>query len=118
MNMLKGTLRHEGGAAWVESGGVRLPLRPSAPVLNGREVIYGVRPEHVSLAGAADGLPAIVQVVEQTGLDMLTFASLAGTSVCCLLRGRHDVAPGQQIHLRPEAGSIHLFDVLSSERLN
>ncbi len=119
MNMLKGRLRYEFGSACVETaGGLRLPLRPDTPGGEGREVVYGVRPEHLSLAGTADGLPAPVQVVEQTGLDMLAFATLADTSVCCLLRGRYDVAPGQQVYLRPELGDVHLFDAASGERLS
>ena len=119
MNMFKGTLRHSGAAAWVETGGgFRLPLRPDAPILEGREVIYGVRPEHLSLAGPSDGLPTPIHVVEQTGLDMLAFGKLADTSVCCLLRGRPDVAPGQQVHLRPELGNVHLFDAVNGERLS
>src|SRR5262245_33437891 len=113
-----GTLRHSSAAAWVETGGgLRLPLRPDAPILDGREVIYAVRPEHLSLVGPSDGLPTPIHVVEQTGLDMLAFGKLADTSVCCLLRGRPDVAPGQQVHLRPDLGNVHIFDAANGERL-
>src|SRR6267143_2041093 len=46
MNLLKGTIRANGRAAFSGPGGVQLPLPSTAAGVDGRPVIYGVRPEH------------------------------------------------------------------------
>jgi multiple sugar transport system ATP-binding protein len=118
MNMLPGRLRNGGGAAAVEMpGGLRLPLPPGAGGSADSEVVYGVRPEHFALAGPSDGVPATVDVVERTGLDVLVFAAMADRRICCLLRERQDFQPGQPIFLRPQLDAVHLFDAASGERM-
>jgi multiple sugar transport system ATP-binding protein len=58
MNFMRGTIRANGSAAFEGPGGVRLPL-PAAPAAwNGRAAVYGVRPEHFTLAD--DGADAEV----------------------------------------------------------
>src|SRR5438094_3207005 len=52
MNIVNGTLRRANGAAYVEApGGVRWPISHGAGS-DGQPVAYGVRPEHLGLAGA------------------------------------------------------------------
>jgi multiple sugar transport system ATP-binding protein len=118
MNMLAGTLKRSNGTAWVETANnLRLPLPPAAPGTDGQTVAYGVRPEHFALSNAPEAIAANVEVVEQTGIDMLVFARVDGAPLCGLFRERHGFTPGQPIRLMPQLNAVHLFDAKSGERI-
>jgi multiple sugar transport system ATP-binding protein len=108
MNFLKGRLN---GAGVAVGNGISLPVKTKLE--SGRDVLVGVRPEH--LAVAADGVPAEVVVVEPTGADTQIFCKLAGTDVTAVVRERHDFRPGESIRLRPQL--TYLFDPSSGARL-
>ncbi|MEW9837328.1 ABC transporter ATP-binding protein [Mesorhizobium marinum] len=111
MNMLKGK---------VEAGGVRvdgalLPMSGSQQVAEGRDVIYGVRPEHFEIAD--EGLSARISVVEPTGSETTVVLRFGSSEVVALFRERHDFKPGDTLHLRPRADAVHLFDPDGGKRL-
>src|SRR5204862_5570618 len=69
MNIVDGTLRRNGAGAFVETeGGLRWPLNGHGGA-DGQPVVYGVRPEHLALAGADAPVQAEVIVVEPTGAE-------------------------------------------------
>ena len=78
-------------------------------------MIYGIRPEHLELAG--DGVEAEVIVVEPTGSETQIVARVGAQDVIAVFRDRHAVAPGEKIRLRPRADAAHLFDKESGKRL-
>jgi len=109
MNFIPGTLRRADGRAWVESDGdVRLPLPPLGGGRDGQQVVYGIRPEHLTLD--AGGVAAIVQVVEPTGADTFVYAEIGGVAICATFDERHDFSPGRPITLAPRLDAVHLFD--------
>src|SRR5438093_1531260 len=66
---------------------------------NGRDVLVGVRPEHLDIAN--DGLAAQVVVVEPTGADTQIFCKVDGVDVTAVVRERHAFRPGEAVHLKP-----------------
>src|SRR5512134_952519 len=62
MNFLKGRVRVNGAAIFETNDGITLPLARLPAQADGAPAVYGVRPEHLSLA--EDGAPAEVLVVE------------------------------------------------------
>jgi len=84
---------------------------------DGQEVIFGARPEHLSLASDGAGLPASVVVVEPTGADTQVFAKFSGTELTAVFRERHDFKPGETIRLVPDHERTHLFDAQSGKSL-
>jgi len=117
MNFLNGTLKRANGAATVELGGgesVRAPQ--GAKGENGQKVVFGARPEHLTLDGQ-QGLQATVVVVEPTGADTQVFARLGGTEVTAIFRERHAFQAGETIRLLPDHTRSHLFDAESGKTL-
>jgi multiple sugar transport system ATP-binding protein len=110
MNLLPGVAR----AGGVEAAGALLPVAGPGPG-EGRAVVYGIRPEHLELA--EDGLAAEVRVVEPTGAETLAYLRCGAADLVALFRDRHELAPGQRVHLRPRADKAHLFDPASGGRL-
>ncbi len=116
MNMMAGVARAEGGAIWVETEGARLPAPPDAAARDGQTVVYGVRPEHLSLAEA--GLTGEVAVIEPTGTDTMAVLRLAGGGeVVALLRDRPALRLGAPVTVAPRPGAAHLFDPGGGARL-
>lgn len=83
----------------------------------GKEIILGIRPEHIS-----DDIPAhngdthifnldsTVKVIEPTGPDTLVFVSLNGTNVTCRVHPEAARAPGQAMSLMMDLSKPILFD--------
>jgi multiple sugar transport system ATP-binding protein len=113
MNFLKGKLVRNGTGLQVQmADGLLLPA-PSSAVVEGREVVVGVRPEHLLVR--PDGVQAEVVVVEPTGADTQIFCKVGGTDVTAVVRERHEFKPGTSIRLYPEL--TFLFDPSSGARL-
>jgi multiple sugar transport system ATP-binding protein len=101
----------------VRLGGSELTL--PAGVNGSPEVVVGLRPESLELAG--DGLPGRVEVVEELGADAYAFcaAQMPDGEVRLVARadGRHPPAIGDRVSLRPRFDEAHLFDPASGVRL-
>jgi multiple sugar transport system ATP-binding protein len=116
MNFMKGTIHANGSATFEGPGGVRLPLAAAPAAWNGRAAVYGVRPEHFTIAD--DGTDAEVQVIEPTGSETQVVAKMGGEDVIAVFRERHQFRPGDRIRLRPDPRFVHLFDQTAGKRLN
>ncbi|HVQ03943.1 MAG TPA: sn-glycerol-3-phosphate ABC transporter ATP-binding protein UgpC [Burkholderiaceae bacterium] len=117
MNLLPGTLRRNGGGAEVEfADGTRVPAPRSAGGTDGQSVVFGTRPEHLSLANGS-GIAAEVVVIEPTGADTFVSCRHHGADLSVVFRERHQFSPGSTIHLQPDLGHAHLFDAGSGRRL-
>jgi multiple sugar transport system ATP-binding protein len=116
MNFIEGAFAANGAHAVTATDGVKLPsLVKGEP---GRKVIYGVRPEHLTLAGSDQGLAAEVVLVEPTGAETLIVAQIGSARVQALFKERHRFRPGDRIWLRPDTGAVHLFDAEGGHRLS
>ncbi len=93
---------------------------------SGREIIIGIRPEHLELASPdrAD-LTLHIAAVETLGADTLVHGSIAGAGVdgtknasfAARLPGNARIAEGETLPLRIADGALHLFDRQSEKRI-
>jgi multiple sugar transport system ATP-binding protein len=116
MNFLKGKLRANGKLEFEGPSNTRLPLSAAPNSSDGRPVVYGVRPEHFTIAD--DGADAEIQVVEPTGSEIQVVAKLGGEDVIAVFRERHEFKPGEKIRLKPNPKLVHLFDETTGKRLS
>ncbi len=117
MNFLPGTLRRNGSAARIElADGTQLDAPPRTTGTDGQPVIFGTRPEHLTLADSG-GISAKVVVMEPTGMDTFIACRHEGIDLSAVFRERHDFAPGSTIHLLPDLQRAHLFDASTGQRL-
>src|ERR1700686_3264710 len=115
MNFLPGTIRANGKIEFEGSGGTRLPLAAAPRGSDGRDAVYGARPEHFAIAD--DGAEAVIQVVEPTGSEIQIVAKLGDTEIIAAFRERRIFKPGDKIRLKPDPRLVHLFDAASGQRL-
>ena len=117
MNFMPGTLRRSGAAAHVELGdGTRLEAPAHSGGVDGQPVVFGTRPEHLTLTDAG-GIGAKVVVMEPTGMDTFVICRHGGVELSAVFRERHAFAPGSTVHLLPDPQRAHLFDASSGQRL-
>jgi len=113
MNFLEGEIVE---GAVIATDGSRWPLpAASTGYPTGQKVIYGIRPEHLTLGET--GVPARVQVVEPTGSETQVLLQAGGTTLVAALRERLPAQPGAVLHVTVDATRAHLFDPASGERL-
>jgi multiple sugar transport system ATP-binding protein len=105
MNILAG--RVEDGA-FTTLDGVKLPLPERFRKYDGMSASYGIRPEHLTLAG--EGVPALVHVIEPTGSQTEIIAKVGEQQVVAIVRERLDLRPAQPLMLMPDIAQVRLFD--------
>jgi multiple sugar transport system ATP-binding protein len=113
MNLLEGKID---GGTFLTTGGLRLPLPPSHSATPGRPLVYGLRPEHITLSDT--GVPVEVVVVEPTGSETLIVVKGGHTELDCLFRSRILPKPGETLRILPDMAHAHLFDAESGRRLD
>ena len=110
--------RQNGAAVAVTSDGSRLALPPDVAGVDGQEIVYGIRPEHLDLVGeGGNGSAGEVIVVEPTGAEILVVTRFAGGEAQAVFRERHRLTPGDRIHLAPNIDAVHVFDKASGKRI-
>ena len=80
---------------------------------DGKQVVMGIRPEHLALGDGApgSGFDAHVEVVEQLGSEIL-LETRAGTDSLTVARvpAEMKVAPGDKVRISAQLGRLHFFD--------
>jgi multiple sugar transport system ATP-binding protein len=117
MNFLPGTLRRSSSEVFVElNGGTRLPAPAGTAGADGQSVVFGTRPEHLTLSNDG-GIAARVVVMEPSGMDTFVVCRHEEMQLSAVFRERHDFAPGSTIRLQPDLQRAHLFDAGTGRRL-
>ena len=118
MNVVQGTLRRADGMAHVETpDGIRWPLGGGAGT-NGQPVTYGVRPDHLELAGGeARGVSGEIVVVEPTGSETELVVRIGDAQMIVETHGRPSLAPGDKVTFAVNPANVHLFDQKTGQRL-
>ena len=114
MNLFRGTIRAGGQPFFEATDGTRLPLASAPQGSDGREAVYGIRPEHLSLGGE---LKPQVSVIEPTGAETQVIGKLAGEKIIGVFRERVTALPGDNIAMSPNVSLVHLFDARTGQRI-
>ena len=114
-------------AMTIEVSGQTVQQVASQATADGREVIVGIRPEHLQLAGDSQSntLYSRADVVEHLGNEQLVYLKIAGAfvpeaaetqgSVARLSSNAH-VQIGQALRLAVDASRLHIFDPATTNR--
>ncbi len=121
MNFLQARLEANGsGLAVVPDGGASLKLpRHLADRYGGhagREVVLGLRPEHLTNAwteqdrDALAPLPLRIELAEPLGADTLIFSKIGEREIVCRVTPEAGSTTGAEITLQANMNHMHLFD--------
>ncbi|MDO5603631.1 MAG: sn-glycerol-3-phosphate ABC transporter ATP-binding protein UgpC [Paracoccus sp. (in: a-proteobacteria)] len=111
MSMIHGTLE---GGVFVAGDGTRLPVTNPGRAVAGQKLVYGIRPEAMSIGG---DIPLKVEVTEPTGAETHVVGSLGGSEITAVFRERVSAPPGGTLMIGVDPGAVHLFDAETGIRL-
>lgn len=120
MNFFDATLVGEEGNIYVDTGDFRVPVPEERKQMYdgvvGKEVIFGIRPEHVHAPDyappsiLASPLKGTIEVVELLGHELNLFLSTGKNSMVATVDTRLIVSPGNEIDLVMDMNNMHIFD--------
>ncbi|MEK1890783.1 MAG: sn-glycerol-3-phosphate ABC transporter ATP-binding protein UgpC [Phyllobacterium sp.] len=119
MNMLDATMAD--GTARIAGSQTAIPLARSLQNVASRRVVVGIRPENLSLTPANTSdvtIEAKVEVVELTGPELVVTTSIGNQRLTASLPPRSRVALGSLQRFSIDAGTLHLFDAVTEERID
>ena len=105
--------RYEGGTSVAVKGG--MPLGAALEIAAGTEIVYGVRPQHITLG--AEGVPAEVLVVEPTGDAQEVLARVGEVDISIVVRDHALLSPGETVNLVIDPEKLFVFDKATGLRL-
>ena len=119
MNLVRG--RVSGDGTHFEANGERLRLPEAVPSLAGRDLVFGIRPEHVTMSPATNG-DALgtfrTETVEGLGSEYLVHGTMLGSSV--VFRENVDAfvpESGSDCAIDFPAKAVHWFDPETTKRV-
>ncbi len=115
MNFVRGRISTSGPVEFIPHGGGRLSLPLDLDLPRGTEVVYGVRPEHLTINKG--GTRAEVIMVEPTGAETQVTLKLEAEQIVANVRDRLDVQVGDAVTVAPDIAKLHLFDAETTKRL-
>ena len=127
MNFFPGQLTSDAGEMWVQTSGLKLKLpdsmRSKVGSLSGREIIFGVRPEHIhSKAEVRDADPSRiakvnVSVVEPLGSEVFAYLSTNGHEFIARIDAAAQPRPGETLETVFDTEHLHVFDKETEQAL-
>jgi multiple sugar transport system ATP-binding protein len=120
MTMLNGRTVEGGGGPAVDLGGPVVSLAGYEGTLPavGRDIILGVRPEHVTVhADQSAGVPAVMDIDEPMGSDSLLWLTVAGQPLSARTTADHGFPYGQPVGVTFDITKASLFDRETEQRL-
>jgi multiple sugar transport system ATP-binding protein len=118
MNLIEGEVASDAGNPILRvNEELSLPLPPAPSLEAGRKLIYGTRPEDLELTANGSGVEVEIAVVEPTGAETLIMSHLGKQQMLASFKERHELRPGQKIHLAPHMEKLHLFDADNGQRI-
>ena len=112
MSMIRGALSDDG--QFRAADGTLLPVGDTGTARAGQPLVYGVRPEAMSLNGS---IPLTVEVTEPTGAETYVVGKLGGTEITGVFRDRVSSPPGGVFPIGIDPAAVHLFDEGTGLRL-
>ncbi|MGZ5104734.1 MAG: sn-glycerol-3-phosphate ABC transporter ATP-binding protein UgpC, partial [Usitatibacter sp.] len=124
MNLIPGRVA-EGGVELISADGERSRLPRAVPDLAGREVLLGVRPEHLEIGEASSAmLTPEIDFAELLGSDLLVYGNIGagkrGARIAARIAARMHAslkAGNVKLPLRFDAENMHLFDPTTGKRM-
>jgi multiple sugar transport system ATP-binding protein len=122
MNFIPAKLESSGSGLKVRlSDTLSMPVPESRAArykgMAGKDVLFGLRPEHITETrqngggvGQGQEFPAMLDVVEPMGMETMVFFRIGGTEVCGRVEPTAAKAPGETMQLRANLDHMHLID--------
>lgn len=118
MNMLKGSVT--GGRFVADGMSVDLSRYDGGAMIDRKDAILGVRPEHIVITDTevpGETIPAVVEIDENLGADSLLWLVSGGQQICVRIPVEGRRMAGTPVHLKLDIAKASLFDSKTEQRI-
>jgi sn-glycerol 3-phosphate transport system ATP-binding protein len=115
MNLLPATVGPGGRIAFDDAPGDMVLELPQ--LATGTQLTLGIRPEHVGIAFAANGLPAMVDLVEELGSARVAYCTVRERELAVVLPAGDERYEGREVSLTFARDAWHIFDRSTGKRI-
>ncbi|MDS9469422.1 ABC transporter ATP-binding protein [Paracoccus sp. MBLB3053] len=120
MNMLPGRVGDR-GRDFISDAAPEIAIPLTAPMVPGRRVIYGIRPENIGVSVETEAKFALalpVEIVEPTGSDIYIWMKLERALLAARLPATADPRPGEIAQVQMDVSRAVIFDEATKERID
>jgi multiple sugar transport system ATP-binding protein len=118
MNLLKATVRNGCLAFPGADGMLPVPKSVESNVIEGQEIVLGIRPEAFRLGEeTGSAIAAKCEITELTGPELIVTAVAGGQRILASLPPRFRFSEGEPLKLSFDMQAMHLFDAATGNRL-
>jgi multiple sugar transport system ATP-binding protein len=121
MNFIRGTVSGSPDAPTCRTGGIEISLDGYdgvMPTEQGRDIVLGVRPEHIVINGDGGvGTDAVVDIDEPMGSDSLLWLGMAGQQISVRTEAGHRHKRGDNVKILFDMSKASIFDAETEQRL-
>jgi multiple sugar transport system ATP-binding protein len=124
MNMWRGIVREQNGRAIFANDGFQLDVGRAPDVPRDRELVLGLRPEHIYYAGGpyvprmAAEISSRIDVVEPMGNETLVYARSGSADIVARIAPQEIPGIDEQIRLSIDLDRLHYFDAATGARVS
>jgi len=122
INLLEGKIAAEQGRQFFRGRNCVLPLPSEFEFKTGREIVYGLRPQHIKiLTDDSEAHPHAIEaellLSETTGTETQFSFDFGGQKFIVANQGRFEIPPGTKCRLKVDIEQAHFFDRESQQRV-
>jgi multiple sugar transport system ATP-binding protein len=121
MNLLKGKVQRRDGALFfaeaAEKDALTFPLKdrlePLASRYVDKNIVFGIRPEHITnepKAGSSLPITLTVEIAEPMGSEWLVYLKAGSGNLIARIHGEHLFHLGEQVTVQLDLEKVSLFD--------
>ena len=122
MNFMSGRVEEDAGKILFNEGSAKIELpgrlRQAMGAVSGREAVFGVRPEDISISDGSAVIRAKVNVLEPLGDEMIVYLSTDYHDLICKAPSHQQVAVDDLVGLNFNIDKAHLFDPESGKNVS
>jgi multiple sugar transport system ATP-binding protein len=123
INLMEGEIAAEQGSQIFRGHNFTLPLPAEIDFETGREIVYGLRPQHIKvLTDNSESPPYTIEaellLSETTGTETQFSFDYGGQKLIVANQGRFEIPPGTKCRLKVDIEQAHFFDQETQQRID
>lgn len=83
----------------------------------GKEIIFGIRPEDISISGEEEGIPMVVEILEMMGNEIYLYLTMDQNTIVARVPPDTKVEEGQIVDVIFDFSKVHYFEPDSQKRI-
>ena len=83
----------------------------------GKEIIFGIRPEDISISGEEEGIPMVVEILEMMGNEIYLYLTMDQNTIIARVPPDTKVEEGQKVDVIFDFSKVHYFEPDSQKRI-